>query len=185
MGEQAFGYNYFCVRVEGGLSIAQGRIDSRELDHLHLAVRALLHRDLGHGVQYALTRAVALAVVLFNIFDFRIFADKEAVYTVVLGLFGAAIVYPAARDYKNVRALADIEVVINRVVDAGLCKNDGDMYLLALCERLYVYIYAGLAVLWFNGDIFARLSYNALAVFSYVQRALGQHVHVGYGVQQR
>ena len=50
MSEQALGYDYFRPRIKRGFRLAQGGIDACELNHLHLAVGALLHGDLGHGV---------------------------------------------------------------------------------------------------------------------------------------
>ena len=124
--------------------------------------------------------------MLLDIFDFCVFADEEAVDTVVLGLFAAAVVYAAARDYQHVRTLADIEIVIHLIVYSALGDYDGDVNLLALCERLYIYVYAGLAAFGLYRDILARLPCDALPVSSDVERACGrQPVHVGYRVQKR
>ena len=171
MGEQALGDDYLGVRVEGGFSLAQSRVDARELYHLHLAVRAFFHGDFGHGVEYSLACAIAFAVVLLDIFYFCVLADKEAVDAVVLGLFTAAVVYAAARDYQHIRALADIKIVIYLVVYSGLGDDNWDMHLFALCERLYIYVYARVSFFGLYCYIFARLSRDALTVLSDVERA--------------
>ena len=85
----------------------------------------------GLRVQNALARAFALAVVLFDIVNLRVFADVEGVDAVVLGVAVAAVVDAAAGHDGHVRALADKEVVIDHVVEPGFAQYDRDMHVFA------------------------------------------------------
>ena len=107
---------------------------------------------LGHGVKHALARAVALAVVPFNIEHLRALVEEKAVDAVVMSVVAAVVMYAAACVYDNVGVLADVEVIIYYVVDAAFGNNNGYMDCFALCIGTYINVDAGL--IFFGNNIY-------------------------------
>ena len=106
--------------------------------------------------------------MLFDIVDLRIFADVEGVDAVVLGVAVAAVVDAAARDDGHVRALADKEVVVDQIVEAGLAQDDRNVDVFGLGDDL---------------DVLGVLAELLLPVEADVDRAVGDGDHVGDGLQ--
>jgi len=145
--------------------------------------RALLEIDDGLRVQDPLAAAFALAVVLFDIVDLRIFADVEGVDAVVLGVAVAAVVDAAARDDGHVRALADKEVVVDQIVEAGLAQDDRNVDVFALGEGRDADVDAVLVGLGDDLDVLGVLAELLLPVEADVDRTVGDGDHVGDGLQ--
>ena len=128
VGHYALGDGEFSVLAEFCDSFANGGINALYLNCFHLAEAVVVHVDFRCGIEHASTRPLALAVVLFDIFDMGVFAYKEAVDTVVAALHAAGIVYAAARDYGNGRAFAYIKIIIYLVVHSRFGEKDGDVH---------------------------------------------------------
>lgn len=59
----------------------------------------------------------------------------------------AAVVDAAAGDDGHVRALADVEIVVHQIGQAGLAQDNGNVHALVFGERADVNVDAGLVVL--------------------------------------
>ena len=58
--------------------------------------------------------------------------------------FVSAVVYSASGDNYDVGTLADIEIVIDHIVQTAFGKNNRDMNAFIFCARFDYYIYSGL-----------------------------------------
>ena len=65
-------------------------------------------------------------------------------YSIVTRFFVSAVVDSASRDNYDVGSLADIEIVIDHVVQTAFGKNNRDMNAFVFCTRFDYYIYSGL-----------------------------------------
>ena len=101
----------------------------------------------------------------------------------MLGVAGAAVVDAAARDNGHVRALADKEVVVDQIVEAGLAQDDRNVDVFALGEGRDADVDAGLVGLGDNLDVLGVLAELLLPVEADVDRAVGDGDHVGDGLQ--
>ncbi len=119
VGHKPFEHQQRRARLEMRGRFAHRRVNPLDLHHFHLAVGAFLHFDLGGRIEDTLSRALAGAVVLFNIFHTRIFADMEAVNPVMLAFIAPGVVNTAAGNDEYVSIVADIEIVVDKVVDSG------------------------------------------------------------------
>ena len=160
--------------------VPDGGVYPPDLGHLHGDGGALLQIDLGTGVQDALAGAGAFAVVTFHIADAGVFADVEDMDAVVLAGLTAGIVDAAAGHNVHVGILADIEVVIDHVGEAGHAENHGDVDALSPGARFYGDVDAGLAVgLGGDVDVGGDLPVVQLAVDPEVVGSLGNLFQVG------
>ena len=134
--EQFFRDLHFGVRPLGhDLGITLRVVDARDLARLHDDARAFFKVDDGLRVQDALAAPFALAIVLFDVGDLRVFADVERVDAVVLRVAVAAVVDAAARHDAHVRALADEKVVVDHVLKARFCQYHRDVDVFVLRKR--------------------------------------------------
>ena len=99
-------------KLRSGLTL--GRIDTFYLYGIHLHIWALTKKNVGLWIHYSLSRAFALSVVLFNIFNFWIFADIKWMNARMLARILSAVMNATARDNRNIAVFADEEVVVNR-----------------------------------------------------------------------
>lgn len=74
-------------------------------------------------------------------------------------------VHAAARHDQNVRALADVEVVVDHVVDVAVRHARGDGHALALCAGLNADDEAGVVLLAVDLDVLGGAALHA-ATFS-------------------
>ena len=99
--------------------------------------------------------------------------------TVVLRVVGAAVVNAAARDDRDVAVVADIEIVVDRLLDAAGAHNDGNMDVFALGIRFDEDIDSGAVLLGADIDVIRGVSACELAVDTEVIRTLRFVVDVG------
>ena len=152
------------------LGVALRVVHARDLAGQHRNLRALGKIDNRLRVQNALARAFALAVVLFDIRDLRIFLHIERVDTVVLGVAVAAVVDAAAGNDGHLGAFADEEVVIDHVVEAGLCQHNRNMHILVLRVGLDFDVDAVLVGLRDDFDVIRIVAVRLLPVGADVDR---------------
>ena len=107
-----------CGQVAAGL--ADGIIHTGDLGGFHLHMGALGQVHNGGGVHDLFAAAVALAIVLFHIAQLGVLGQPEGVDAVVLGVAAAAVVDAAPGNDGHVGALADVEIVVHQVLQAGL-----------------------------------------------------------------
>ena len=65
--------------------------------------------------------------MLFNIYNFCIFANVESMYTVMCAGFISRIMNSATSNNGYFSIITNIKIVVNKVVYARLCNNYGDM----------------------------------------------------------
>jgi hypothetical protein len=65
--------------------------------------------------------------MLLNVFDFGVLADMEAVDAVMTGFLAAAVGDAATGDNRHVAVFSHIKVIVDQILDAGLCNDDRDM----------------------------------------------------------
>ena len=117
--------------------------------------------------------------MLFEVGDLGALAHVEGVDAVVLGVAAAAVVDAAAGHDLHLSALADEEVVVHEILDAGLGDHHGDVHRLALGAGIHVDVDAGLVGLGDDVHVLGVPVEGALAVGAEVHRArLGQRGHV-------
>ena len=146
-------------------------VHASDLTRQHCDLRALGKVDDRLRVQNALARAFTLAVVLFNICDLRVFLHVERVDAVVLGVAVAAVVNAAAGDDRHLGAFADKEVVIDHVMEAGLCQDNRDVHILVLGKGLDLDIDAVFIGLRDDLDVIRIVPVGLLAVGADIDRA--------------
>ena len=184
MGHEAFGDEEPCIFSQVRFGVAHGGIHALDLHHFHLAFRALVHKNLGHGVEDAGARSLALAIVLFHISHLGVFADVEAVDAVVAAVAIAVIVDAAPGDDAHLGALADVKIVVNHVVQAAFGHDHGNVNGLVLREGHDANVDAGLVLFGFDDDVFGRMPSGALAVAADIVSARARQVaDVGNGFQ--
>ena len=81
----------------------------------------------------------------------------------------------AAGNDADIRALADMEIVINDLLNAILRNQRGDMHILMLRKGLYINIQTRAVGLGYNINIFRGLPAFALAVIADIEGAGGRH----------
>ncbi len=180
VGEQLFGQQQLRARAQLGVGVAHGGGHAAQLDQLHLAGGSLVHDHVRDGVQDALARAAALAVVLLDVLHVAVLAAVERVDAVVLGGRVALVVDAAAGHDGHVAVLADVERVVHHVLQAGLRDDDGDEHRLALGAGRDVDVDAGVVRLGGDLDVRGRVALHQLPVLADVERAFRHAVDVGY-----
>ena len=102
--------------------------------------------------------------------------------TVVARGLGAVAVHAAAGYYSYVGTLADEEIVVDQVVNVGVCHAGGDIDSLALCAGLHRDVYSGLVRFGINSDVLGIFSSGAGGILPDIIRApeSGHAVVVGY-----
>ncbi len=167
-----------CAGFEFADRVALRGVHALYLDHLHLAVAALVHVDLGLGIQDALPGAVAGTVVLFHITDARVLSDMEAVHAVMLGILLAAVVYTAAGDDQNVAVLAHIKIVVDSFRHPAFADDHGNVHAFLFSARLDDYVYAADVSLGDDIDVCGGVAAFLLAVNAEIVSAGGDAVQV-------
>ena len=89
----------------------------------------------------------------------------------------------AAGHDRHVRALADKEVVVDQIVEAGLAQDDRNVDVFALGEGRDADVDAVLVGLGDDLDVLGVLAELLLPVEADVDRAVGDGDHVGDGLQ--
>ena len=128
MCEQTFRENDLSVFADMDLGVAVGGVDAADLGHIHFHGSAFFEVDDSFGVHDAAAGAVALAVVLFDVFDMGIFPDVEGMDAAVGAVLIAAVMDPAASDDDDIRVFADKEFIADGFVDAAFGEDDGDIF---------------------------------------------------------
>ena len=89
----------------------------------------------------------------------------------MLGVAVAAVVNAAAGDDRHLGAFADKEVVIDHVMEAGLCQDNRDVHILVLGEGLDLDIDAVFIGLRDDLDVIRIVPVGLLAVGADIDRA--------------
>ena len=101
----------------------------------------------------------------------------------MLGVAVAAVVDAAARDDGHVRALADKEVVVDQIVEAGLAQDDRNVDVFALGEGRDADVDAVLVGLGDDLDVLGVLAERLLSVETDVDRAVRDARHIRDGLE--
>ena len=104
--------------------------------------------------------------MLFLITDVRILSNMKGMDPVMSALIASAVVDPAARNDRNVRAVCDIEIIVYKVCHAGNADDHRDVNFLALCIAINIDIDARLVRLLLDLNMFTCLLYTSPAVKS-------------------
>ena len=131
VGQQPLGDDGLAAGGADNLGVPLGGVHAPDLDRVHLDGGALLQVDHRPGIEDFAALAVAFGVVLFAVMDLGVLPYMEGVDAVVAGFLVAAVVDAAAGHNLHVAVLPDVEVVIHRLLNAGLGDDDGDVALLA------------------------------------------------------
>ena len=178
--EQFFAHGEFRARIERRRREPVGIGHAAQLSALHEKGRALFEIRLGHGRKFALALFVAFAVMPLDISHAAAFFEIKGVDAVVTALAAGVVVNAAAGDYRHVRALADIKVVIDLVEHVASGENDGDMHAFPFDARPNDDVYAVFVLFRDYFDVLVRGAGEALTVLANVVRAFGYAVKVGY-----
>ena len=178
VGKQTLGDHRLGAHLHLHLGVAAGGVHATNLHRLQLHGSALGQIDDGMGVEDALSGALALTIVLFHVAHLGVFAHIEGVDAVVLGGLAAGVVDAAAGHNAHVAALADVEVVVHQVGEAGLGDNDRDVQRLVDGAGGNVNVDARLVLLALNDNVGGVAAPLQLAVFADVVRPLGNTLQV-------
>ena len=150
------------LKVTPGLSVRV--VHAADLGGLHGELRAFAKVHFRHRIDDALARPLTGANVLFLIEDFRILIQHEVVDTVVAGVILAVRVHAAARDDHNVRPFADMEIIVDQVVDMASGDAGRDVDLFSLRKGIDVDIQSLAAFFGLDAHMLGGFSPRALAV---------------------
>ena len=186
LGDLVAGGEDFFVDDEGGAvgeitgGFANGVVDAFDLGGFHLKLGAFGEVEDGGWVHDLLAAAVAFAEMLFDVFDLGIFADVEGVDAVVLAVAAtAAVVDAAAGDDGDVAVFADVEIVVDEILEAALLHDDWDVHGFVDGAILNVDLDALAFLLGNDLDIGGGAAAGCLAVGADVVGADGEGVEVG------
>ena len=149
-------------------------IHALDLHHFHFHGTAFFQIGFRHRVQNAFAPAVPFSVMLFHIFYFAVFAHKEAVHPVMLGILHAAVMDAAACYDDYITVFTDIKIVINRFFQSAVTEYNRNMYAFLFRTRFDADIDAAHIRLGNNVNISRRVPRRQLAVGPYIIRA-GRH----------
>ena len=185
VGKKALGDDDVRVPAADDARVAPRGVYAADLAHVHLHRRALLEIDDRRGIHNVFAVAVALAVMLLDVFDAGVFPDIERMHAVVLGGVRAAVVDAAAGNDRDVRALADVKIVVHRFAEPRFGDDDRDVAaVLAAGDKAD--IDAGLIGFRGDGDVFGIDAPGAAGVLADIESALGPAVlHAGDDLQKR
>src|SRR5450830_711704 len=133
--------------MQPGLCFAQGIVNTADLDQFHLGVAVFFNDNYGPGVEDFLAAALAFTIMLFHVTQPGALADNEIMYTIVLGVTFTRVVDAAAGNDSYISSFADVERVINHIVQPLGCQYDRYVYCLPLGARPDYDIYSGLVQL--------------------------------------
>ena len=185
VGHELFADDQPGVLHELGAGDPFGRVDPLDLGGVHLHVAALVDADPGLRVDDPSARPFANADVLFEVEDPRVLADEEAVDAVVLGLLLPLVVHAAARHDRDVRAVADVEVVVDEVAHPRVGDAGGDVDGFALCAGQHLDVDARLVGLGGDVHVVGRGAPGAAAVLAdVVGRVLRHAGKLGHHLEQ-
>ena len=153
-------------------------VHAAQLSRFHFHIATLGNLDLGGGIEHALTRSLALAVVLFHVFELGVLANVEAVNTVVRGFLVAGIVNTTACHDEHVGVLTDIKIVIYKILQSRLGQQHGNIHALVLGAGLDDDIDTGLVRLGHDINVGGGVSCGTLTVGTDVIRALGHDLQI-------
>ena len=71
--------------------------------------------------------AGAEAIVLFDIFNFGIFADEKSMHAIMHGVGRAAIIDTTTRNDRDVRIFADMKIIIDSFFEASNANRNWDV----------------------------------------------------------
>ena len=154
--------------------------DAAELSGVHFEHGAALEEGVGDGIEDALAPLHALAVVALDILHAGVFAEVEGVHAVVFRLAFAGVVDAAARDYDDIRVLADEEIVVSGVLKIAHGQDDGDVDAPVFDSGCDDDVDAGLVRLLDYADLLRGVAVQPFAVLSDVEAAFGDGVQLGY-----
>ena len=184
VGEQALGNDELGAFCQFGFRVARRGRDAANLNHVHIAVRILVHVHDGLGVQDALSRAFAFAIVLLDVLDAAVLADVERMDAVVLAGCMAVVVDAATRDDLDVAIIADVERVVHDVLEARLRDDDRDEHRLALRAGLDFDVDTRIVGLGLDFDVGRAVTLDQFAVAADVERTFRHAVNIRDGRQQ-
>ena len=171
LGDLVAGGEDFFVDDEGGAvgevagGFTNGVVDAFDLGGFHLKLGTFGEMEDGGWVHDLLAAAVAFAEMLFDVFDLGIFADVEGVDAVVLAVAAtAAVVDAAAGDDGDVAVFADVEIVVDEILEAALLHDDWDVHGFVDGAVLDMDLDALALLLWNDLDVGSRTAAGSLAI---------------------
>ena len=176
-------YDKLRTRFHGRFRHTLGGINPLDLGRFHFHFRAFFQMHDRHGIHHVFAVAVPRAVMLFHVFELRIFADVEGVFSVVTRgrVHAAAVVNTTSCNNHYIRPFADIEIVVNDFRIPSLGNNHGNMHALIFRAGLDDNVNPFLSVRFRHDiDIRRRVSARLFTVCANVERTLGSSVQVGY-----
>ena len=110
--------------------------------------------------------------MLFLITDVRILSNMKGVDPVMSALIASAVVDPAARNDRNVRAVCDIEIIVYKVCHAGNADDHRDVNFLALCIAINIDIDPRLVRLLLDLNMLTVTGADGRSVLAQIESAL-------------
>ena len=95
---------------------------------------------LSHRVDRTYADSLSRTDVLFKIFHVRPFFKEKAMYAVMPCGFAVFGMDAAPRHNHDIGVFADIEIVVNKVIDVTVCDTGGYGNSFTLCSRRNTYI---------------------------------------------
>ena len=179
VGQQLFGDNNFRVLAQNGLGVPLGIVHALNLSGVQGDGSALLQIEDGLRIQNPFAAAFALAVMGLRIGDFCVFAHIKGVDAIVLGVITAAVVDTTSGDNVDLRALSNIEIVVDLVMETAFRKHHGNMDAFVLGKGGNVNVDAVFIGFGFNPDVLRIDPVGLFAVDADVHRAVGLAVFHG------
>ena len=107
------------IASELSLCIAFGGIDTLDLHHFHLHCAALIHVDLCHRIEQTLARAVAGAVMLFDILDLAPLPTKKRWIPSCSESCVPQLSMPQPATIHDIAVLADVKIVVDNFFESA------------------------------------------------------------------
>ena len=164
MGQESFTDQHLCTSCQLRLCGTYSRINAFNLYHFHLHEAVFLKIGLSYRIQQAFASTISLTVMLLNIFNLRIFAYKEAMNTIMLGILVTAVMNTAASNNYNITVITNVEIIIYHFLKSAFAKNYWYMNAFLLGAWLYTDINAAYISLGGNINISSSISLCQITV---------------------
>ena len=140
MSHQFLQHIQFRPRSQGNFRLPPGGVHSLDLDGVQGKYSVVFQEDPGHRVQHSRAGPLSLAVMFLLIAHIGALSYMEGMDPVMAALVASAVVDAAASHDGHIRALRDIEVVVDDIGHTGGIYHHRDVHLLSPGGSVNIYV---------------------------------------------
>ena len=184
VGQDLFLDEQRCFLADGRIRLAVGIGDAAQLRGFEDKAGFFFQIYFRRRIEHLFPRAAAVRVMPLNIPHFCVFPHIKGMDAVMFGRIAGIVVDAAARNDRNVGTVADVKIVVDRILKIPDRQQYGDMHRFILYTGADDDVDAVLVRFGNDLNVFIAVARKQLPVFTDVETSLGNIVQVGNGRQK-